>query len=581
MTMVDLTNEYEELRKTHKGNEIAVLKSLVIRYGPEKVFDFYHYLIKEKTNLEMAIASTLGEYSERFDSIPENKSDYSIDVFTKIITKCHWFITYKDSLYWYDPSKGVYVDGYGVVEKLCVEIWDKHEALLRKFPYVKIRKLTDHFIKEVVSRVLIETRVDKQYFHQVFDTNPHIINVKNGLLLLEKDNYIFFLPHTPYYPSVAQIPVNYDPEAECPTIEKFISDVVTEKYKKTVIQMLAYCLTPGYRHNQAFMFVGDGHNGKSTLLNLVTRFLGEENVSHIPLQQLASDQHKFVRIHLMGKLANIYADIPKISLSETGYFKVLTGDDRITADRKFKKQIEFWNRAKLIFSANELPPVTDNTYAFWRRWLLIRCPNKFEGDKKDPDIFKKITDEKELSGLLNLVLAEYWNVYEKGVEYPEKENLAEEWKRRSNTVYAFVQDRLVKDPEAFVPKDLLYSEYINYCEENQLAAVSKKVFSYEISRLTGAVTTRPVWEGKRTWCWKGIKLKELEEAVCNLYSKSPIDIITDLISSDPSNPTPIEEVIENAKNEGIREDIAMKIIEDLKKNGAIYEPRAGFLTRVY
>jgi len=329
------------------------------------------------------------------------------------------------------------------------------------------------------------------------------------------------------------------------------------------------------------MFVGDGHNGKSTLLNLVTRFLGEENVSHIPLQQLASDQHKFVRIHLMGKLANIYADIPKISLSETGYFKVLTGDDRITADRKFKKQIEFWNRAKLIFSANELPPVTDNTYAFWRRWLLIRCPNKFEGDKKDPDIFKKITDEKELSGLLNLVLAEYWNVYEKGVEYPEKENLAEEWKRRSNTVYAFVQDRLVKDPEAFVPKDLLYSEYINYCEENQLAAVSKKVFSYEISRLTGAVTTRPVWEGKRTWCWKGIKLKELEEAVCNLYSKSPIDIITDLISSDPSNPTPIEEVIENAKNEGIREDIAMKIIEDLKKNGAIYEPRAGFLTRVY
>ena len=579
MTMA-LKEEYDELKEVYKGDEISVLKSLVIRYGQEKVFEFYQYYIEEKTRLEQAILNALGKFTEKFDSIPENKSDYSIDVFTEIITESQWFITFKDTLYWYDPSRGVYVESYGVVEKLCVEIWDKHEALLRKFPYVKIRKLTDTFIKEVVSRVKIVTRTDKRYFHQVFDANPRIINVKNGLLLLE-DDCTFFLPHTPYYPSVAQIPVKYNPNAKCPVIEKFITDVVTEPYKKTIIQLLAYCLTPGYRHNQAFMFVGSGENGKSTLLNLFTRFLGEENVSHVPLQQLASDQHRFARIQLAGKLANIYADIPKISLSETGYFKVLTGGDRITADRKFKNQIEFRNRAKLIFSANELPPVDDNTYAFWRRWILIRCPNKFEGDKKDPDIFKKITDETELSGLLNLVLAEYWNVYEKGVEYPEKDNLAEEWKRRSNSVYAFVQDCVVKDQEAFVPKDLLYSEYITYCEENQLAPVSKKVFSYEIPKLTGALTARPIWEGKRTWCWKGIKLKDFEESSSALYSKSPIDIITNLISTDPNNPTPIEEVLRNAEKENIKEDVAMKIIEDLKRNGAIYEPRAGFLARVY
>jgi Predicted ATPase len=79
--------------------------------------------------------------------------------------------------------------------------------------------------------------------------------------------------------------------------------------------------------------------------------------------------------YLRGKLANIFADLPSDALRNTG--KVLTGNDRITADRKHRDPIRFTNYAKLIFSCNQLPKVYDMTLAFWRRWLVIQFPNIF------------------------------------------------------------------------------------------------------------------------------------------------------------------------------------------------------------
>src|SRR5208283_2759033 len=86
-------------------------------------------------------------------------------------------------------------------------------------------------------------------------------------------------------------------------------------------------------------------------------------------------------------------------------FKMLTGGDSIGTEKKFKDEYSFVNYAKLIFSANKPPKVTDeDSYAFWRRWILIEFPNQFGDDKKDPEILNKLTAEAELSGLLNWAL---------------------------------------------------------------------------------------------------------------------------------------------------------------------------------
>ena len=83
--------------------------------------------------------------------------------------------------------------------------------------------------------------------------------------------------------------------------------------------------------------------GKSTFLNLI-RFLGEENVSDVALQDL--ETNRFQLVNLVGKLANIYADIDKKELAQSRRFKTTTGGDRVTVERKFMQSFETYIYAK-------------------------------------------------------------------------------------------------------------------------------------------------------------------------------------------------------------------------------------------
>jgi putative DNA primase/helicase len=95
---------------------------------------------------------------------------------------------------------------------------------------------------------------------------------------------------------------------------------------------------------------------------------------------------------LPDKKANVFADIPPLKLKSTDIIKSLTGyTDKISGEQKFKDTFEFVNGAKLIFSANQLPGVDDESDAFWNRVILIEFPHKFEGKKDDKELIKKLT----------------------------------------------------------------------------------------------------------------------------------------------------------------------------------------------
>lgn len=62
----------------------------------------------------------------------------------------------------------------------------------------------------------------------------------------------------------------------------------------------------------------NGSNGKSTLLNMITRLLGRENASFLSLQDTAE---RFRLIEVYGKAANIGDDIPNSYLPDSSVFK--------------------------------------------------------------------------------------------------------------------------------------------------------------------------------------------------------------------------------------------------------------------
>ena len=300
----------------------------------------------------------------------------------------------RSDIYRYDPTRGIWVpDGETIIRKTAVA-------------YLKLLS-TNHRVNETVSIIR-----DRNYIPRDRLGGPlNKVVLLNGVYDLETRALSQFDPEL--Y-AITQLQLTLNPETKCPAIMKFLGEVLNEIDIPKVEELIGYTLYRKYPIARIFVLTGEGQNGKSTLLRLIGTFLGKENISSLTLQEISED--RFAKASLFGKLANICADIPATPIKYTGIIKILTGEDETTAQFKFKDLFGFFNFAKLIFSANEVPQTYDNTVAFFRRMILISFPNQFPADdpQTDPNILDKITTPEELSGLFNLAINGLRRLLEQG-----------------------------------------------------------------------------------------------------------------------------------------------------------------------
>ena len=173
-----------------------------------------------------------------------------------------------------------------------------------------------------------------------------------------------------------------------PTIDKIFGEWGGEKYVKTLHQILAYCLLPDYPLHRLFCFIGSGMNGKSKFLELMRKFIGNDNVTTTELDTLIHSRFEITRLH--RKLVCQMGETNFDELSKTSIIKKLTGQDTIGFEYKNKDLFDDYNYAKILIATNNLPTTTDKTTGFYRRWLIIDFPNQFSEQK---DILADIPEE--------------------------------------------------------------------------------------------------------------------------------------------------------------------------------------------
>ena len=368
--------------------------------------------------------------------------------------------------------------------------------------------LGNSLVSEVIGNVQRSTYVQVERFTE---PTPNIV-VENGLLNVET----FALgPHTPDHYSLSGLPVKFDLNGTCPAFERFLPEVLYRDDIPIVQEWFGYCLHRGYPAQLAILFVGDGSNGKSTLIGVLKALLGFENISSVSLQEL--ELNRFAKADLFGKLANLYADLPDSALKSIGTFKMLTGGDPIRGEKKFQDSFPFVNNAKLTFSCNVVPEVYEDTAAFFRRWIIIQFPHIFEGEKADKDLLKKLTTPEELSGILNWALLGLKRLRENGWTFSNSrptEELRLDYIRRSSPMKAFTMDVLTINTRGRVPKKSLYQAFAKYCEKNKLPLVTEATF---FRNLPMYFASNPLQEsreeigGNRVRCFLGIEIRPEEE----------------------------------------------------------------------
>jgi len=364
---------------------------------------------------------------------------------------------------------------------------------------------TAHYISEVQNYIRGETYIERE----VLSPDVNLLNFENGVYNIETGE---LSPHNPRYLFTHKLPVVYDPDAKCPEVEKFLEEVQPDQvHRQGMIELAGYCLHRKYPFHRAWMLVGNGANGKSTYINLTKAFLGSTNIVSVSLHEF--EDNRFSKASLYDKHANLYPDLPSRALYQTGVFKMTTGGDPLTGEKKFRDPFNFVNYAKMIFSANQVPRVSDDTDAFYRRWIIINFPNKFEGEAADPRIIEKLTTPGELSGLLNLALKALKELLARGQFANDKQTeiKREQYVRLSDPVKSFIMDRIDAAPEDFVTKEELYQIFSEYCRANNYPTIAKETFHKHFRKEAPVQDYRPRIGDQRVVTWKGIRLRSDED----------------------------------------------------------------------
>lgn len=390
-----------------------------------------------KSDEEIATASFF-EYDD--DGKPKK---FKHNVFGDALISMYNILTLNNTLYIYDD--GFYTKDERVIERKMIQM----------LPTIKTSNRT-----EVLNYIKIMTH--KSASNIV--TNPYVVNLKNTRLDLRTGEMLDFTPEAVEFD---RVPVDYDPDATCQVLDDVLNRVF--KNNQDVIdlfyEMVGYCLIKTARYAKGFMFYGSGSNGKSTILDLLTRFIGLDNISTLALNQVTE---RFKAVELENKLANIGDDIDNVPVKDSGELKKMFAGNPMTVERKGEQPYTIKPYATHIYSANEIPRSPDKTYGFYRRWIFIPFTAKFTSDDPDfdPMIDEKLSTDECMSYLLNRAIEGVQRLLKRG-KFTQPEcvsKLLKTYQSDNSATLSWVdENRYDKWYLLSYPSESLYQEFVSWC----------------------------------------------------------------------------------------------------------------------
>jgi len=215
----------------------------------------------------------------------------------------------------------------------------------------------------------------------------------------------------------------------------------------------------------AILLYGGGGNGKGTVLRVLAKMLGKNNISNVNLKSIS--ENKFALADMFGKIANIAGDIDAKYLNDTAQFKQITGEDTVRAEKKFKDSFAYNPWAVPVFSANKLWRSADDTEGYLRRWIIIPLPTELDRSKDfDENILWA-----EASGIFNKAIANLQVLIARGKFSPTGSALEvmDEFRTQNDPVRIWLKDEsaiYVGLPHSRMLREEVYNNYQWWCVNN-------------------------------------------------------------------------------------------------------------------
>lgn len=357
--------------------------------------------------------------------------------------------------------------------------YEYQSGVWRPLPDVSLlRRIRDLF--QVIKKNIYRTWIGTQALEmlklaateaQEMDTHKHLINLSNNML---DTNTLALISQDSTYLSTVQVPLDYDPEAKYERFEKFVEEIMEEDPERIAVtqELIGYLLTAETIIQKAFFLYGEGSNGKSLLLEIITLLIGSENVSNLSLQDLESS---FQRSNLIGKTANIATENEiKTKGFNSQYFKAIVSGDRITVEKKYENSISYAPICKMVFAVNNLPYSPDKSHGLYRRLFILPFERRFDGKQADKHLKGKL--QTELAGILNWALIGLKRLRENGYEFTQStviDAAIDRYKQEQNPMLDYMREMIEIKSEGRETKAKINQGYQVWCQRNGLGDVVK------------------------------------------------------------------------------------------------------------
>lgn len=365
--------------------------------------------------------------------------------FGKLMMQQYDIIYYNHNFYIYD--QGYYREGYDIINRKMVDLYDgiKKAQKSEVFEYLSVQCHVD------------EVKLDK-----------YNINVENCRLNVATGE---ISEHDSRYMDFNRIPVKYDPTVTCDVVDHLIERVFCKDKQLIDLfhEMLGSCLIKHSKYQKAFILIGSGSNGKSTLLEMVMNWIGKQNYSTIDITELAGN--RFAPVGLENKMINIGDDCNNSMLKNTGMLKKIFAGQEIRVEKKGQDGYNITPYATHIYSSNELIKSSDKTDGYYRRFVFLPMMARFSPTDPDYDplIEEKVATDEAMSHLLNLAIKGARKLIHDGkfLEPKAVQEMLDHYKVENTLSLQWIEDKGIDIDHCLDTARIdLYNEFKSWCSQN-------------------------------------------------------------------------------------------------------------------
>jgi|688.fasta_scaffold08469_5 P4 family phage/plasmid primase-like protien len=444
----------------------------------------------------------------------------------KAINKDTWYKFDKDCHRWVKAKEGLklrkelseevckkFIERAQYYNKKLHETTDEGQKAIyekRASTAIKISlKLKQSGFKDSIMKECKSLFIDEK-FEELLDNKSHLLGFENGVYDLKLHIFREGMPDDYISLSTNKIYVPYHPEAyEITELNNFFAKLFTnETLRNYVLDILACAIDGSIAQERFYIFTGQGSNGKSRLLDLIQKTIGDYYatlpIALLTQKRAAANSAQGEVERTKGRRFAVLQEPSENDKINIGYMKELSGNDRILTRGLYKDPYEFKPQFKMILACNELPEIPSDDGGTWRRIRVVEFSSKF-CENPNPEKANEFPMDLQLSEkleryadfFLTMLIERHKTINPNKINEPKEViNATQQYRSNNDTIGQYINDNIVNDPNGTekIGINELFNDNKSWCSRNlpkgkksiertQLKAYFEKIYgNYDVKK---------------------------------------------------------------------------------------------------